>query len=399
MYIYRFKYFLCIILFIACAKLVRGENTQTNDPNLIQFQMTQLQRQIDLLKDSIESQDTSSSGNITSTSQTFNPETSVIGDVLFHMGKNEEDENQNQFDFRELELAFGSPVDPFGRADFFIGIEKEDGEWHPDVEEGYFTFNTLPYDLKARIGKFYSAFGKVNQYHTHAMPWVDKPLMIRNFFGEEGMSEAGAELSWLVPNPWDNYMELIFQAQNNGNEASFAGDESNNLMYVTHLKNFFDIDNDSSIELGGSFATGSNAATGGDHRTNLEGLDITYKWKPAEQGLYKSLTCMNEIMFSQKEQGFDKTVHSHGLYSSLEYQFNRRWSVFGRYDYSKFPDYSNSHENGYSAGLTFAQSEYCFLRLQYEHTESRGIFTGTENRDEIILQFNFGIGPHRAHQY
>ena len=56
------------------------------------------------------------------------------------------------------------------------------------------------------------------------------------------------------------------QAQNNGNEMSFAGEQSNDLMYVTHLKNFFDMGRRSSIEVGGSFATGDNAATGGGIR-------------------------------------------------------------------------------------------------------------------------------------
>jgi hypothetical protein len=223
--------------------------------------------------------------------------------------------------------------------------------------------------------------------------------VIRGFFGEEGMSEAGAELSWLVPNPWNNYIELIVQMQNNANQTSFAADQSNDLMYVTHLKNFFDIDNDSTIEVGGSFATGANASTGGGHRTNLGGLDLTYKWRPAQQGLYKSLTSMNELLFSQKEQGAEETVKSHGLYNSLEYQFSRRWSVFGRYDYSQFPDDSKSHENAYSAGLTFRQSEYCFWRVQYRHTQAEGGSTTDNRRDELFLQLNFGIGPHRAHPY
>jgi hypothetical protein len=427
MLIYRHKYGLFIILFFAGISFARQINTDANDLKLTQQQLSQLQQQmkqenesesaeIKMLKEEIEllkqNQQaaaiesnmplTAVPGYVTNpyrTYQAFNPDISVIGDVLFHAGRNDENIEQDQFQFRELELAFGSPVDPYGRADFFIGIEEEDGEWHPHVEEGYFTFDTLPYDLKARAGKFYSAFGKANQFHTHAMPWVDKPVTIKNFFGEEGMSEAGAELSWLVPNPWNRYIELIFQAQNNGNEASFAADQSNDLMYVTHLKNFLDIDNDSSIEVGGSFATGTNAAAGGGHRTNLAGLDLTYKWRPAQQGLYKSLTSMNELLFSRKEQGADDTVNSHGLYSSLEYQFSRRWSIFGRYDYSQFPDDSKSHEDAFSAGLTFRQSEYCFWRLQYEHTEPGGGSTTNESRDELFLQLNFGIGPHRAHQY
>jgi len=330
--------------------------------------------------------------------QSFNPDISAIGDVLFHAGENEEGVEKNQFQFRELELAFAAAVDPYGRADFFVSIEEEDGEFGIDVEEGYFTFDTLPHDLKARAGKFYSFFGKANLFHTHAMPWVDRPLVIRHFFGEEGMTEPGAELSWLVPNPWESYMELTGQLQSNRNEASFAGDEGDELMYVTHLKNFFDINRQSTIEVGGSFAAGENTGTSPSHQTYLEGLDLTYKWRPAEQGLYKSLAWMNELLLSQREQGEGDTVDSYGLYSSLEYQFERRWSIFGRYDYAQFPEDSESRESAYTAGLTFRQSEYAFWRVQYTHADGGGDLTWG-SRDEFFVQLNFGIGPHRAHQY
>jgi hypothetical protein len=332
------------------------------------------------------------------TAQSFNPDISAIGDVLFHAGQNDQGVEKNQFLFRELEMAFGAAVDPYGRADFFVGVDEQDGEFAVDVEEGYFTLDTLPYDLKARVGKFYSVFGKANQFHTHAMPWVDHPLVIRHFFGEEGMSEPGAELSWLVPNPWKIYMELTGQLQSNRNPVSFAGDEGDDLMYVTHLKNFFDISRASAIDVGGSLATGRNARTGEGRQTCLEGLDLTYKWRSPEQGLYKSLTWMNEILLSQREQGEGDTVDSYGLYSSLEYQFSRRWSVFGRYDYSQFPQDNDSHETAYTPGLTFRQSEYAFWRLQYTHTDGSGA-PATGSRDELFVQLDFGIGPHRAHQY
>lgn len=330
--------------------------------------------------------------------QSFNPDVSAIGDVLFHAGKNEEGENVNQFSFREFELAFSSAVDPFGRADFFVSIEETDGEFGIDVEEGYFTFDTLPHDLKARVGKFYSFFGKANQFHTHAMPWVDHPLMIRNFFGEGGMSEPGAEVSWLVPNPWEKYIELIFQVQDNRDEPSFAGGQSRDLMYVGHLKNFFDLNSDSSLEVGGSLIAGPNAGRNDGPWTSLEGVDVTYKWRPAQQGLYRSITWMNEFLLSQKQQETEDTVDSHGLYSSLEYQFSRRWSVFGRYDFSQFPDDNDSHENAYTGGLTFAQSEFAFWRAQFTHTDGDGPST-VGSRNEFFLQLDFGIGPHRAHQY
>jgi len=332
------------------------------------------------------------------TPQSFNPDISATGDVLLHTGENEEGVEKSQFQFRELELAFGAAVDPYGRADFFVSIEQEDGEFRVAIEEGYFTFDTLPHDLKARVGQVYSAFGKANQTHAHALPWADFPLVNRRFFGEEPMSEPGAELSWLVPNPWEKYIELVFQVQSNGNELSFAGRESRDLMYVTHLKNFFDLSSDSSLEVGGSLAAGPNAAAGDEHWTSLEGVDVTYKWRPAKRGLYRSLTWMNELLLSQKDEGAGDTVDSYGLYSSLEYQFSRRWSAYGRYDHSQFPDDSRSYENAFSPGLTFRQSEFAFWRLQYTHTEGKGT-SSMGDRDELFLLLDFGIGPHRAHQY
>lgn len=444
MLIYELKYSLFIILFFACFSFAEQENTDTNDLKLLQQQVSQLQQQmkeenerhsaeIKMLREEIEllkqgqakvageikvveanqpptqittytekKQPAAASGY-----QSFNPDISAIGDFIFHGGPTPKGETPGsttgsktaKAQLREAEFGFSSPVDPYGRADLIVSIERQDnGEYKPDIEEGYFTFTTLPYDLQARVGKFYSAFGKANMMHTHAMPWVDRPNVVNKFFGDEGLNDGGAEISWLVPNPWDKYIQLTFDVQNNGNEASFAGDQAHGLMYVTHLKNFFDIDRTSSVELGGSFATGDNANSGGGHQTNVEGLDLTYKWCGPQYGLYKSLTWMSELLFSQKEEDSGDTVNAHGFYSSLEYQFNRRWSVFGRYDYTQFPDSSSLHENSYTTGLTFRQSEFMFWRLQFEHTVGEN-FAGNVDRNELLLQADFLIGQHPAHQY
>jgi hypothetical protein len=414
------------VLFLACVVGAAQGNAARDERASLQEQIARLQQEIrdandrypmelKRLQKQIESlqqtaaeanepavapeQEQGQTGPLRQLTQSFNPDISAIGDVLFYTGKNEQGESKNQFIFRELELALGGAVDPYGRADFFVALEEEpDGEFSVDLEEGYFTFDTLPYDLKARVGKFYSCFGKANELHIHAMPWVDKPLMIRNYFGEEGMTEPGAEISWLVPNPWEKYIELIFQLQDNSNARSFADGRSRGLMYAGHLRSFFDLTSDSGLEVGGSFATGANAATGDDHWTNLEGVDITYKWRPAQQGLYRSLSWMSELLLSQKGQGDDDMVDSLAGYSSLVYQFTRRWSVFGRYDYSQFPDDSDSHETAYTGGLTFAQSEFAFWRTQFTRIDGDGPST-VGSRNEFFLQLDFGIGPHRAHPY
>jgi hypothetical protein len=88
-------------------------------------------------------------------------------------------------------------------------------------------------------------------------------------------------------------------------------------------------------------------------------------------------------------------IHSLGLYSYLGYQFSRRWTAGLRYDYSEFPEDNDSRENGYSGLFTFQQSEFAFWRLQYKRTERNF----DRDIDELWLQCNFGIGPHRVHEY
>jgi len=335
--------------------------------------------------------------------QSFNPDISVIGDFLGHYVSGEHGEigdhdNEDRFLFREVELAFSSPVDPFSRADFFVHIHEHDGEWHAGLCEGYLTLLTLPHDLQARVGKFRSAFGKANQLHTHNMPWVDRPNVIANFFSEEGLNEEGAEVSWLVPNPWDRYIEWTLAVQNNENAASFSGNGADDLMYVTHLKVFEDLSEASTLELGGSYATGPNDHGHGGSRTHVEGLDVTYKWRPPREGLYTSCTWQTEVLFSQNDQADGGAENSWGAYSSLEYQFAKRWSAFARWDYSQFPGDSGSSEHAGSVGTTFAQSEYCFWRFSYKLTDTSGPLAG-RNRNEAWLQLNVGLGPHRAHKY
>jgi len=332
--------------------------------------------------------------------QYFNPDISVIGDFVYHGTDKKTDEIYNRFSMREVEFAFSAAVDPYAKADIFLSVEPEESA--VDLEEGYLTFLNLPIKgLQGKLGKFKSNFGKVNRLHRHQLPWADEPNMLTNFFGSEGMSEPGISASYLIPNPWDKYMELTFEVFNNRNSESFAGSSGRDMVYLTHLKNFFDINEESTLELGMSFATGPNDDRHGKNRTNIEGIDLTYKWRPLKEGIYKSLTFQNEAFFSQKdnviaEEGAGpKQIDSLGLYSSLQYQFAKRWSVFGRYDYSEFPNFASRSDNAYSAGLTFAQSEYVFWRLQFKHTDRNY----EKDSSEVWLQCNFGLGPHRKHEY
>src|SRR5262249_34322688 len=133
-------------------------------------------------------------------SSILNPDISFIGDFTFLGTDNNQLDKANRFSFREAEIGFQAPIDPFARADAFVTFPE--GET-PEAEEAYVTFLTLPFNLQARGGKFRVSFGKNNLLHLHALPQTDRPFVETVNFGADGLTGTGVGLSYLVPNPWD----------------------------------------------------------------------------------------------------------------------------------------------------------------------------------------------------
>jgi len=347
--------------------------------------------------------------------QNFNPEISVIGDFVGHYDSREGGELDDQWLFRELEIGISGSLDPHSRVDVFLGIHKaheehEDHEERPPgerahgshyevhVEEAYLTLLNLPWDLQAKVGKFRAKFGRANTNHLHALPWVEYPLVIRNYFGPEGLSGEGVSLSWLVPNPWDKYIELTYESLHNDDGNMFAGHEADDFVHLAHLKTFHDLSADSTLEAGFSAATAPNNHGHGGRRTWMEGLDLTYKWRHPRKGLYKAFAWRTEVIAAQKELD-DRQENTFGLYTGADYQFARQWVLGARYDYSQWPENANLHENAWSAYMTFLQSEFCSWRLGYQYSRRNFEVGGSPDDHQMFLQLSFGLGPHRAHKY
>jgi hypothetical protein len=232
----------------------------------------------------------------------------------------------------------------------------------------------------------------------HALPWTDYPLVVKRYFGEDGLSGAGGELSWLVPNPAKKYILLTYEIINNDNDSLFAGEKSDDFAHIAHLKSFFDLSSTSTLELGGSVAEAPNTSGHGSHRSLVEGFDMTYRWKPKDAGLYKSFLWQNELLLAQADLigGQESTW---GMYSAADYQFSRQWKVGARYDNTQLPFSSSLHERGYSVYLTFLQSEFVFWRLGYLITDRNFPVEGNFDEQQLFLQLNWTLGAHPAHRY
>lgn len=337
-------------------------------------------------------------GNAQAAIQSFNPDISLNGDFIGQYRDHQGNSPVRKFDFRELEIGFSGAVDPYTRADAIVTVGSVGNESEVDLEEGYLTFFQLPANLQARVGKFRTEFGKTNPVHLHALPWTDYPLVIQRYFGEEGLSGTGGELSWLVPNAWNQYIAIVYEIQDNDNDKLFAGEESNDVMHVGHLKTFWELSPTDTLEVGASLATGPNNFRHTLHRSNAEGVDVTYRWKPKDAGLYRSFLWQTEIIAAQAEiRG--GTESSWGMYSAGEYQFARRWKIGVRFDRTQLPFDSSLTERGYSGYLTFLQSEFVFWRLAYEFIDRNFRDDNVRDDQRLLLQLNFTLGTHPAHKY
>jgi hypothetical protein len=352
--------------------------------------------------------------------QMLMPDISVIGDTLANVtwpersideGFRDNPFADNEFadciSLREVELGLQGSLDPYARADFFL--TSEDGG-DISIEEGYITWLTLPWGLQAKTGIFRTSFGRLNKIHRPEISQVDYPKPIKNFLGEEGQKEPGISISKILPNPWDIYSELTFEILTPSGDA-----KGKDQIYLAHLKNYYDITDSSSLELGLSIQTRDISdteeatITQRNFRQTLEGVDLTFRWRPPGRKLYKSFIWQTEFLASQREAGsFDgtgstidvKDINSYGFYTFGEYQITRRLSAGLRFDYSQFPTNDRDSEWSISPYLTFWQSEFTRLRLEYTHSERNSITIPVEEGDNsLTLQATFTLGAHRPHLF
>ena len=325
-------------------------------------------------------------------SSAMNPNIGIItkftGDAIV-AGESDESEG---FRLHEVETSFQMVIDPYARADIFVAVVPE--EEAVELEEAFITFFSLPAGLRAEAGIFRSRFGRLNQIHPPEVSFVDYPLPLEMYFGEEGMVETGISLSVLIPNPWDQFWEGILEVTNGDNETAFNGNATNDLAYTGHFTTFFDISDNATLELGGSFASGKNDRLG-NQRTNIYGVDLTYKWRPLDRGLYKSFIWQSELFIVNKEISPLETSNAAGFYSYLTWQMGTRWYLSGRYDRAESLQFVSVLEEKYIAALTFYPSTFQTLRFQSTTTKEPNGATDTI----LSFQLNFAIGAHGAHTY
>jgi hypothetical protein len=326
----------------------------------------------------------------TGISRRFNPSLSVNGLFLgtYNSQGNFDStkENRTGLKIQEVEIRMAAYVDTFLRADFTFAFE---GTSAIEIEEGIIDA-VVTRNLSFRTGKFLAPFGKHNQLHTHAFPFIDKPIASEEILGEEGLNEIGLGVSYLLPTDW--FSDVTFQVLDGANTNQFNGPGGSDFAYLVRQNNLWDLSDETTMELGGSYVYGKNslASTSSfDNKTHLAGADLTFKWKPAGREAYKTFIWQTEFLGSFREQTQE------GWYTLIQHQFAKQWWVQGRYSGYTIPHGTNkTDKNQWSALLAWVPSEFSALRLQYNHLNQ-----ATADEHQVFMQLNFTMGSHPAHKY
>jgi hypothetical protein len=376
------------------------------------------------------------------------PDISLLGDLSADFspdGSTQED--GSRLGIRELELGIQAAVDPYFRADAFLGISDLEGI---AIEEAYLSTLALPHGLQVRAGRWHLPVGKQNTTHRPELHTIEYPHVIQRFLGPEGGKGTGLWVSKLFA-PFGFYQELqVIAVDRFGGAAHGHGEEEeedghddelpiepdepvneslSGLGYGARLRNYWDLSQATNIELSASAVTGKatqgvfcvpsaggeevpcdGLPTGVNVRTGIVGADFTFRWRPLQQGLYRSFIFQTEWMRQLNDDtpelfdapaGFDleyegPTRSFDGIYAFARYQLSRRTYVGARYDWLEDPDLDGSRVTAASGYLTFFPSEFSKLVAGYERVMPSG---GLEATNRFLVQATFALGPHRPHPF
>ncbi|HCN82022.1 MAG TPA: hypothetical protein DIT07_00145, partial [Sphingobacteriaceae bacterium] len=215
---------------------------------------------------------------------------------------------------------------------------------------------------------------------------------------EEGLKGDGVSLSWLLPNK-TFFQELTVEATNVAAESpGFQRSKRNNFLYLAHLKNFWDLSANATIEFG---LTGINGENLDSKITNVGAVDFTYKWKPVQFNTYKSVTFQNEFYYSHAQLA-SNTVNAIGFYSMLDVQVSKRYFLTGKYDYSNAPDSKEFVQKSGSLTLGWYATEFQKIEIGAKYTTMNEALEKNNFEKDFsqgFLRWIFVIGSHGAHAY
>jgi hypothetical protein len=377
-------------------------------------------------------------GQVGPTNPRLLPDVSAVGDFVGELSPDSSlQDNNTRLGVREVELAFQAVVDPYFRGDVFLGLNDLE---KVSIEQAFLTTTSLR-DLEIRLGRYLMPFGKQNTTHRHDLHTVEYPWVIQRFLSPDGLKGTGAYVSRVFA-PFGFYQELQLTAVDRFGEAPEdlrtlqpVNRNLSGLGVEARFRNYWDVSQSTNVELSGSALTGDVAQplsyiagasgevltpTGVNAvgvRQSLVGMDFTFRWRPLQQGLYKSFIFQTEVMRQLNSRNpalptcselsltpctailyAGPTRDFAGAYAFTRYQITARGFLGGRFDWVQDPLDPLGLGRTLTAGSGYFEwfpSEFSKLVAAYE----RYMPPGAKAANRILLQASFALGPHKPHPF
>lgn len=352
----------------------------------------------------------------------FNPAVSLAVDLVADW-YSYDGASEDGFDLglRRVDFLVADWIDPNALAWITVAYEEEEF----GLEEGAIEYVGLPGNWSFRGGRFFVDFGKQMQAHVEQLRTVDRPLVLREYLGEELPGDGAQIDNWfgvgdytLVRFSVGVFGDLAGESHGEGDdvgpevigpERSTAGD----LGYTGRLTGLTEIGENGTLQFGGSARLLSNFALGVDGSDAVAqdlsnavyGLDLTYGWL-SDTGT-RSFTVGGEYLLFDGDiggdfddngtpgDGTDDTLtvlddSVSGAYGFADYGWSQFSSAGVQYSFAEEPDASKADLSEFDVYYTRRLSD--FLRLRFAAT--LGEVQGGEDYTRFAVQLTGFIGPH-----
>jgi len=318
---------------------------------------------------------------------------------------------ESGFAIGEAEVNLQASVDTRYYGNLTIGLGEDDGEVDVGIEEAWLQTTDLPAGLAVTGGRFFSEAGYLNQFHTHADDFVDRPLPYQAFYGGR-YSVDGLRARWLAPTAL--LVEVGAELNWGGGFPATANGKSSPSAYTLFANVGGDVGVSNSWQVGLAHisadvidraAAGSPDSFTGD--SDLTVFDFVWKWAPEGNNTNRNFKLQGEY-FDRSENGVfgaaDYEGDQDGWYLQGVWQFMPTWRAGLRHDdvgadnRLALPgaglDDPGRRSRRDSAMVDWSPSEFSRLRLQYTRDNVLDV-----SDDQWFLQYIMSVGAHGAHQF
>ena len=319
----------------------------------------------------------------------------------------------------ETEIDISANVDDKFTAWLTAPIVLEDGETIIEIEEAWIETLALPAGISARMGRFFSAIGYLNDKHSHRWDFVDQPLAYQAFLGNQYIDD-GVQLRWLAPT--DLYFELGGEIVRGDRYPAGGAAHSGIGAYSMFATLGGDVGLSHSWQAGLSYLNTDNIdrQSGSEDEpvsftgdSDLALAELVWKWAPNGNSRQRNFKLQAEYLW-RTENGLYTLADSpgqhydadqQGWYIQAVYQPFPQWRFGGRFDRLSTDDPGRLFDGTplaapaddpqrYSLMLDWSNSEFSRVRFQYTRDEA-----ADRNENQWGLQYIYSIGAHGAHSF